>query len=644
MFRSHSCTRALPKLLTVNASTGDVLIGRLVDGRYQVNQRIARGGMATVYLATDLRLERRVAVKVMHSHLADDSAFTARFIQEARSAARLAHPNVVSVFDQGQDSDMAYLIMEYLPGITLRDLLKDYGKLTAEQTVDIMDSVLKGLTAAHESGIIHRDLKPENVLLADDGRIKIGDFGLARATTANTASGQALLGTIAYLSPELLTRGTADARSDIYALGIMMYEMLTGEQPFKGDQPMQVAYQHAHNDVPRPSVLNPNVPAELDDLVLWATQRTPADRPASASVFLEALINAEHALKRPTAATGLSTQQTVVMPAGDSQATGATRVLTGSVRQVGTDTDAITRLHVSAETRKKRGMWLIIATIAFAVLGGGLAWFFTAGPGALETIPAVSGMNPAEAKLRMEDAGFVVVSGQANSTTVPAGLIAGTDPGEGSLVQRGSTITLLVSIGPKMLSVPTLVGIPEAEAKTLTTTAGFKVGSSSNFFSSEVAKGIVIRALSADGLELAATYAEGATVTLVVSAGPVPDVAGKSVDEATTILRGVGLTVGANNEEFSESVDKGFLISLVVPTAGLKPGDVVDIVVSKGPDLVDIPNMVGWTIADALAKLSELGFDASTNTPEIYQPELLVKSQSAVGPAKRGSTVLVYNP
>ena len=634
----------MPKLKTVNASTGDVLIGRLIDGRYQVNQRIARGGMATVYLATDLRLERRVAVKVMHSHLADDSAFTSRFIQEARSAARLAHPNVVSVFDQGQDSDMAYLIMEYLPGITLRDLLKDYGKLTAEQTVDIMDSVLKGLTAAHESGIIHRDLKPENVLLADDGRIKIGDFGLARATTANTASGQALLGTIAYLSPELLTRGTADARSDIYALGIMMYEMLTGEQPFTGDQPMQVAYQHAHNDVPRPSILNPNVPPELDDIVLWATQRTPAQRPASASTLLEALISAERALKRPTEATGLTTQQTVVMPAGHLPGTDATRVLTGSVRQVGTSTDAVSRLHVSAETRKKRGVWLIVATIALAVLGGGLAWFFTAGPGALETIPAVAGMNPAEAKTTMEEAGFVVKSGQANSSTVPAGLIAGTDPTEGSLVQRGSTITLLVSIGPKMLAVPTLVGIPEAEAKTLATTAGFTVGSSTNLFSSDVAKGTVIRAVGKDGTDVGATYAEGASITLVVSAGPVPDVTGKTLDEATAILRGAGLTVGAHNEEFSDSVEKGLVMSLVIPESGLKPGDVVDVVVSKGPDLVDVPNMAGWTIADALAKLSELGFVGSTNTPEIYRDELLVKSQSAVGPTKRGSTVTVYNP
>jgi serine/threonine-protein kinase len=274
----------------VTAGSTDQLIGRLLDGRYQVRSRIARGGMATVYLATDLRLERKVALKVMHGHLSDDMKFRDRFIQEARSAARLAHPNVVNVFDQGQDSDMAYLVMEYLPGITLRDLLQEHGKLTTDQTLDILEAVLAGLGAAHKAGIVHRDLKPENVLLADDGRIKIGDFGLARAASANTATGAALLGTIAYLSPELVTRGVADARSDIYAVGIMTYEMLTGTQPFVGEAPMQIAYQHANSTVPAPSLENPRVPEELDEIVLWATSPDAEDRPRDARVLLNEVI------------------------------------------------------------------------------------------------------------------------------------------------------------------------------------------------------------------------------------------------------------------------------------------------------------------------------------------------------------------
>ncbi|MCU1475393.1 MAG: pkaF [Subtercola sp.] len=292
------------------------MIDRLVDGRYQVTSRIARGGMATVYVANDLRLDRRVAIKIMHGHLADDEAFRERFVQEARSAARLAHPNVVSVFDQGQDHEMAYMVMEYLPGMTLRDLLKDYGRLTTEQTLDIMEAVLGGLAAAHKAGIVHRDVKPENVLLADDGRIKIGDFGLARAASANTATGQALLGTIAYLSPELLTRGVADARSDIYATGIMMYEMLVGEQPYQGEQPMQIAFQHANDTVPAPSAKNPSVPPEVDAIVVWATSRDPNERPHDAKVMLDELMEAETTATASIAATAAMLRTSVMPPAG----------------------------------------------------------------------------------------------------------------------------------------------------------------------------------------------------------------------------------------------------------------------------------------------------------------------------------------
>ncbi len=221
-----------------------------MDKRYLIERRVARGGMATVYEATDQRLERPVAIKIMHPHLAEDGDFTKRFIQEARQAARLAHPNIVNVFDQGQDGSITFIVMEYLPGITLRELLQDFGALTPAQTVDIVRAVLQGLDAAHTAGIVHRDLKPENVLLADDGRIKIADFGLARASTHNTATSQALLGTIAYLSPELISRGEADLRSDIYALGIMMFEMLTGAQPYQGDQAVTIAYQHQNDIVP----------------------------------------------------------------------------------------------------------------------------------------------------------------------------------------------------------------------------------------------------------------------------------------------------------------------------------------------------------------------------------------------------------
>lgn len=267
----------------------DPLIGRTLDERYLVRSRIARGGMAMVYLANDLRLERKVAVKVMHEHLAEDENFARRFDREARSAARLSHANLVNVFDQGHDFGRTYLVMEYLPSITLRELLKKQRRLTLDQSLEIADAVLAGLAAAHSAGIVHRDLKPENVLLVDDGRIKIGDFGLARAVSANTTTGQALLGTIAYLSPELVTRGVADERSDLYAFGIMLFEMLTGTQPFTGEQPMQIAYQHAHSEVPVPSERTDDSPPPVDEFVRWLTHRDPALRPADAGEAFEVL-------------------------------------------------------------------------------------------------------------------------------------------------------------------------------------------------------------------------------------------------------------------------------------------------------------------------------------------------------------------
>ena len=327
--------------------------------------------MATVYVATDLRLERRVAIKIMHGHLADDSQFKERFIQEARSAARLAHPNVVNVFDQGQDSDMAYLVMEYLPGITLRDLLQEHKVLTTEQTLDIMEAVLAGLAAAHKAGIVHRDLKPENVLLADDGRIKIGDFGLARAASANTATGAALLGTIAYLSPELVTRGIADTRSDIYAVGIMMYEMLVGEQPFKGEQPMQIAYQHATDKVPRPSARASGIPEELDELVLWATEREPDDRPVDAQAMLDRLREIERSLGVTPLTRGVGS--TAGVPIVEDYGSGeVTRVLPGGMidaapAPVAAALDNSGRLRQRTRRRAGRGAALLVLVLLLAV-------------------------------------------------------------------------------------------------------------------------------------------------------------------------------------------------------------------------------------------------------------------------------------
>lgn len=628
----------------MTTSQTDPLIGRLIDGRYQVRSRIARGGMATVYLATDLRLERRVAIKVMHGHLADDTTFKSRFVQEARSAARLAHPNVVNVFDQGQDSDMAYLVMEYLPGITLRDLLKDYGKLTPEQTIDIMEAVLSGLAAAHKAGIVHRDLKPENVLLADDGRIKIGDFGLARAASANTASGQALLGTIAYLSPELVTRGVADARSDIYALGIMMFEMLTGEQPFQGEQPMQIAYQHANDAVPSPSSKNPAVPAELDELVLWATEKDPDRRPKDARELLDRLIDAEKSIR------GEGTlQPTMVLPPAFEANDGDTQIINPAIRQqvAAQAPSAANTLTRAAERRRAKGWWLFALVILLATLAGGTGWYFGAGPGSLVTVPDVLSDTPEAAASQLTDLGFVTAQAQEYSVTVPAGQVSSTDPAAGTPAGRGSTVTLRVSQGPKPITLPALAGQPLDAAKSTITGAGAKVGEVGEQFDSKVASGTVIAASKAsDGGDLSGggDYFEAATVNLVVSVGPIPSVVGKSFADGAAIMQKAGLTATQGPESYSDTVDKGDIISVQPTSETVRPGDTVALETSKGPEPVPVPDVVGQSWDKAKKALTDAGFKLKYSPAADLLPSAFVVSKISPGAgtqADKGSTITV---
>lgn len=632
--------------------------------------------MATVYLATDLRLERRVAIKIMHGHLADDSQFKERFIQEARSAARLAHPNVVNVFDQGQDSDMAYLVMEYLPGITLRDLLQEHHVLTTEQTLDILEAVLAGLAAAHKAGIVHRDLKPENVLLADDGRIKISDFGLARAASANTATGAALLGTIAYLSPELVMRGIADTRSDIYAIGIMMYEMLVGEQPFKGEQPMQIAYQHANDSVPSPSTKNPKVPAELDELVLWATAREPDQRPRDARVMLDQLFETHSQLMTalPAKTGAAPSSRTMVMPSAPglrgSQADGmptadnstaATQVIGARGRGLAGPTVVsgnTVALTATAQKRRKRGWWLVALIVLVVGAAAGAGWYFGAGPGSRVGIPhAIAGMTVDEARAKLTGLGLVVdaATGSTDSPTVPVGAVADTSPPIGSSVAHGAKVQLLVSTGPKPIAVPAFAGMTQDQANAAIQAAPFTLTQTFQQFDGKVAKGLVIDVFGADGatsILSAGTYGELQPVTLVVSAGALPDVTCKTVDEATRILAGVKLTAHTGKQDFSDcpagqvaGIDSNVdAKGTAIPT---REGDSVDLIISRGPDLVQVPDVVGDNISAAKAQLEGDGFTVvvNTNIQQVFWsfPPAVVTAQDPAGGAmaKRGSTVTI---
>ena len=613
----------------------DPLLGRLVDKRYLIERRVARGGMATVYEATDQRLERPVAIKIMHPHLAEDGDFTKRFIQEARQAARLAHPNIVNVFDQGQDGPITFIVMEYLPGITLRELLQDFGALTPAQTVDIVRAVLQGLDAAHTAGIVHRDLKPENVLLADDGRIKIADFGLARASTHNTATSQALLGTIAYLSPELISRGEADLRSDIYALGIMIFEMLTGAQPYQGDQAVTIAYQHQNDIVPPPSSKNPAIPALFDELVDWCTRRSADERPPHARAVLEHLVEIEKLLGAETLATATMdlnqtiamTQRMSPMDIQDTEVLDPKSAVFEGLEPAPTQSVTVTEAPPQEPVRERkpprgRGLAVLGTLVLLLVLGGGgaAAWWWFTGPGALVTVPDVAGGSVLEATATLVEAELSVADTvlEEFDLVLPEGTVKGTNPSAGAEVEKQTEIRLIVSLGPNPVAVPAISGQSLADVELALQEVNLILGSTSEEFNDFVDEGSVLRLVDENNETLAAgsQVLAGSTLNAVLSAGPLPDVTGLPVDEARETLDAVGVNgVVGGDGAFSDTVPEGYVVEVSLPAgATIRPGDTLTLIVSRGPELVMIPDLVGETIADAKEVLEGLGFEVEVRS------------------------------
>ena len=606
-----------------------------MDKRYLIERRVARGGMATVYEATDQRLERPVAIKIMHPHLAEDGDFTKRFIQEARQAARLAHPNIVNVFDQGQDGSITFIVMEYLPGITLRELLQDFGALTPAQTVDIVRAVLQGLDAAHTAGIVHRDLKPENVLLADDGRIKIADFGLARASTHNTATSQALLGTIAYLSPELISRGEADLRSDIYALGIMMFEMLTGAQPYQGDQAVTIAYQHQNDIVPPPSSKNPAIPALFDELVDWCTRRSADERPPHARAVLEHLVEVEKLLGAETLATATMdlnqtiamTQRMSPMDIQDTEVLDPKSAVFEGLEPAPTQSVAVGEAPPQEPVRERkpprgRRLATLGTIVLLLVLGGGgaAAWWWFTGPGALVTVPDVAGGSVLEATATLVEAELSVADTvlEEFDLVLPEGTVKGTNPSAGAEVEKQTEVRLIVSLGPNPVAVPAISGQSLAEVELALQEVNLILGSTSEEFNDFVEEGSVLRLVDEDNETLAAgsQVLAGSTLNAVLSAGPLPDVTGLPVDEARETLDAVGVNgVVGGDGAFSDTVPEGYVVEVSLPAgATIRPGDTLTLIVSRGPELVMIPDLVGETIADAKEVLEGLGFEVEVRS------------------------------
>lgn len=614
------------------------LIGSVIAERYRIDKFVAQGGMATVYLAEDLRLDRKVAVKIIHPHLATNSSFREKFIREAKMAARLSHPNLVNVFDQGTDGSTAYLVMEYVEGITLRNALDDFGALESIRALDLFEHLLSGLAAAHNAGVLHRDLKPENVLLANDGRIKLGDFGLARETDNHTAT-DSIVGTVAYLSPELVTRGIADARSDVYAAGILLFELVTGRQPFQGDQAVQVAYQHAHSNVPAPSSVNPEVTPAVDEIVLWATAKNPDDRAADAGALLAAVRRAKTALKHGDGNATMrlsapSDSSTTVLPSDSLNATQVIGTQDNETQVMGSQDNA-TQVFGSFDVsesaltpleslgQRRWGLRLVISTVLIVLLGSGAGWWFGSGPGGFSAIPDLTNRTQAEAQAALAPFGAPTSIASEPSNTISKGQVIRTEPAAGSWYFFGE-IKLVISSGPKLAKVPNLVGLDVATATAKLLASGFTLGEVSSWFSAKPV-GQVYEYLGSTGEQVP----EGSAIKLKVSLGSIPVVAGLDQALAIGMIQGVGLKVSEITQEFSETVAKGQVISVTPITEPLGAGGEVRLLVSKGPNVVIMPAVVGETISAAKAALESLGLSVLVDTNQLQSKWGIAKVKRA---------------
>jgi len=584
------------------------LIDHVLDGRYRVLSHLADGGMATVYIALDQRLDRQVALKVMRADLAKDESFVQRFRREARSAAKLSHPNVVAVYDQGEDNGHVFLAMELVNGLTLRQVMHSEGPLTPRAALDIIDPVLQALGAAHSAGLIHRDVKPENVILRDDGTVKVADFGLARAIASTTSTAQTglLLGTVAYLSPEQVERGIADARSDVYAAGLLLFEMLTGSKAYIGDSPIHVAYQHVHSEVPLPSSRVDTVPAGLDQLVARASSRDPDKRPRDANEMLAEVRRARQALspaeldQQPRAAFGVAMNPTMAL-----SRTAVVPAVMSADAAVG---PSARRWHLP-DIGPWRGRNRSVALIALVLAAAAAAlFFFTAGPGAKTAVPQVVGSSTLVAQNALTRAHLDTKVVKSFDETVKAGVVIAGDPPAGREVRRGSTVTLTVSQGPERYDVPQLVGRTQADAEQRVTEARLTVGTVRKAFSETVPQGQVISTSPAANTSVK----RASSVTLLISQGRRPielaDWTGKPVDQAVAALIKAKLKVDATKEDWSTTVPKGSVISQSPATGTLFQGDLVSLVASKGPQLVPVPNVIGQQERPARSILEQLGF------------------------------------
>ena len=666
-------------------TVGDPLVGRVLDGRYEITQRLARGGMATVYRAVDTRLTRTVAVKVMHVGLGDEAEFARKFDREARAAARLSHPNVVSVFDQGQDLEgpntRPYIVMEYVPGQTLRDVLNREAPMTPSRALEIMEPVLVALAVAHDAGLVHRDVKPENVLISDRGRIKVADFGLAKAVSSqtNTATQGLLIGTVSYLPPELVMAGRADSRSDVYSAGVVLFELLTGRKPHTGDTPIQIAYAHVHRDVPPPSTgpTAGRVPPYVDALVTRATARDANQRQPDARVLLSQVRRARLALERglpddPALTRELRTPprpsadgrpkqreradyevtQQVPAPMANGRVTsppsaGSRTVIDAPPPAVARSPHELSPERLAAErerrARKRRRGWLAFLLVVMLSASAALAgWYLT--EGRFTTAPDLSSLSRAEAQQMAKKSGLTVDFSEAYSETIGRGMVISTTPGPGAKVERGSTIQAALSQGPERYSMPVVVGLTRAAAEGTIEKAKLSVGKVVDGFSEKVAAGTVLRASESPGARLK----KGTRIDLVVSVGPKPLVItnyqGTAYDSAVAALSAAGFRV-VERSAYSKDVAKDLVLRQDPRSGRGEPGDTVTLTRSLGPKVATVPDVQRMALPAAKKLMRQAGFKTKVQPVGVNRNGLRIVIYSNPGArteAPQGSTVILY--
>jgi serine/threonine-protein kinase len=622
------------------------LTGELIDGRYQLIRQMANGGMASIYEAIDTRLDRKVAVKIMHAHLAQDEQFVERFIREAKAAAALSHPNIVAVQDQGWNQSgtpAIFLVMEMIEGHTLRDYLNEQGSLSVSDGVKFLLPVLSALGAAHKLGIVHRDIKPENILISKEGRVKIADFGLAKGPllgSTMTAESSVILGSVSYLSPEQVQRGIADSRSDVYSIGITAFEIFTGRKPFEGAEPIQIAYMHVNNRVPRISEFVKGVPEALDDLIYRVTSSDPDQRPRDAAIFHQELLSLNPQEKQ------LSLELDI--PIAPMRPKKASKNLRKKIKELTAtipvpkekESTAQVAKRKKASKRVRRNRWI---AVGLAVSVGVFGWYALIGPGSRVVVPSTVGATQLEAKSVLDPLGLTfVVQEKRFSEDIPEGYVIESSPAAGKRVEQGGNINLILSKGPERFLIPQLTGLTPQAAKNLISKFPIKIEPILEEFNNEIPKGYVLGSNPAAGENVK----RNSKFIIIVSKGieqvAIASYVGKSSEQALNELTEAGFDV-KQKYDFSETRLFGEVISQT-PAGGKEAdkGSKVELIVSKGSQYTYIPNLFSVEEAKAAQTLRDLGLKVTVKKIGKKAIKKVTNIAPKVGSkVKRGGTVTI---